>query len=359
MQNNNHPDQQTPEISSTPEVMAQVDSPLPTPPNSPTPPTSPTSPPPMDDKTKINGDVKAPSHQSASDDHSKSNKKWRVALAEISSGKNPARNILLITRLIKKAKKRGAYLIAFPEVCNIMEQDKNKAWDVLSYEEDDTHLTTIKNLARDEGIWVLLGSYLLKAKNNDANIKKFHNRSYLISDKGEIVGRYDKIHLFDINLANGESHRESESVVAGSVIVTCVGPFPEKYFGKLGLTICYDVRFPYLYRKLNHLGAGIIFVPSAFTMTTGRAHWYSLLRARAIENACFIIAPAQTGRHSDGRRTFGHSMVIDPWGRVIKYARKKLFGTTRLILADLDEAAMMAARNQIPAYRVHLDYAMS
>ena len=200
----------------------------------------------------------------------------RVAMVQMCSGQNPKKNIARIVKFIKRAKAKGAQLVAFPEVCNIMERDKNKAWDVLFLEENDPYLITIKDLAKELGIWVLLGSYLVKANSNNDDEKKFYNRSLLVSDKGEIVARYDKIHLFDIDLAGGETYRESSSVVAGRNIVTSNGPFDAKDFGRLGLSVCYDLRFPYLYRKLNHLGAGIIFVPSAFTATTGRAHWHSL-----------------------------------------------------------------------------------
>lgn len=283
----------------------------------------------------------------------------RIAVAQICSGRNPKKNIALITKFIKRAKARGARLVAFPEVCNIMERDKNTAWNVLFYEEEDPYLITIRDLARELGLWVLLGSYLLRARGANDDDKKFHNRSLLISDKGDIAAHYDKIHLFDIDLADGESYRESLSVVAGRNVVTCDGPFDAGEFGKLGLTICYDLRFPYLYRKLNHMGAGVIFVPAAFTATTGAAHWHSLLRARAIENACWIIAPAQTGRHPDGRRTFGHSLVVDPWGRVVAEAKNKCFKKNQLLVVDLDSKAMNHARAQIPAYRSYLDYSLA
>lgn len=277
--------------------------------------------------------------------------KWRVAVAQMTSGALPQKNIDSMVKLIKAAHKKEAKLIAFPEVCNIMEHDSDIAWERLASEEDDPHLPRLAALAADMGIWILLGSYLLRAHIDPDGRKKFYNRSLLISDKGEIICRYDKIHLFDIDLANGESYRESDVVVAGGYITTAESPW-----GRMGLTICYDLRFPYLYRKLNHLGATIIFVPAAFTDITGRAHWHSLLRARAIENACFIIAPAQVGRHQDGRKTFGHSLVVGPWGDIIAEQKS---GTNKLLIANLDLAEVDRVRAQIPAYRSALDYTLS
>ncbi len=287
--------------------------------------------------------------------------KWQVArvgLVQMCSGRNPKSNIRKIIKFIKEAKERKVGLVAFPEVCNIMEADKDRAWEVLFYESDDPYLVTIRELAKSLGIWVLLGSYLVKAE-SDTNERKFYNRSLLISSKGAIVGRYDKIHLFDVALSDDQTYRESESVMPGNVIITADSPFPALAFGKLGLSICYDVRFPYLYRKLNHLGAGIIFVPAAFTVPTGRAHWHSLLRARAIENACWIIAPAQVGTHPDGRKTYGHSLVVSPWGKIVAEAKNKWFFHNQLMVVELDEDAMRQARKQIPAYRPHLDYNLS
>lgn len=204
-----------------------------------------------------------------------------------------------------------------------------------SYEEArDPALPAFAALAEELGIWLLVGSLAIKVSET-----KTANRSFLVDPKGRIAARYDKIHLFDVDLPSGEKYRESNTVAGGNRAVTADLPW-----GKIGLTICYDVRFPQLYRALAKNGAFLLTVPSAFTDTTGKAHWHVLLRARAIENGAFVMAPAQGGTHANGRKTFGHSLIIAPWGEVLAEG-----GTEPgVILADIDTAAAADARARVP-----------
>ena len=202
----------------------------------------------------------------------------------------------------------------------------------------DTHpaIPYYAELAKELEIWLLIGSMAIKVGD------KMANRSFLFSDKGDVVATYDKIHLFDVDLPTGESHRESDHVQAGTKAVTADTPW-----GKIGMSICYDVRFAYLYRKLAHMGASIMTVPAAFTVPTGQAHWKTLLRARAIETGAFVLAPGQCGEHEGGRKTYGHSLIIDPWGDVLAEADDK----PCIITAELDLSVVAKTRNAIPALK--------
>jgi deaminated glutathione amidase len=236
-----------------------------------------------------------------------SGSKFRVGLIQMRTGRTPQANTDAAVKLIGEAKSGGADYVLTPEVTNIMESSREKLFATIVAEENDPTLATLRDLARTLDIHVHVGSLAVKVAP-----EKAANRSFLIDRKGNIVARYDKIHMFDVDLTGGESYRESRSYRPGDMAVVSDLPW-----GRLGLTICYDLRFPALYRALAEAGASFIAIPSAFTKQTGEAHWHVLMRARAIENGSFVFAAAQGGLHEHGRETFGHSLVVDPWGRVI------------------------------------------
>jgi len=251
------------------------------------------------------------------------------------SGRSPQANFEVAAALIREAKAGGADYVQTPEMSNIMETDRARFFAALSPEEDDLMLAGMRELARSCGLYVHLGSLAVRA-----SADKAANRSFLIDPHGEIIARYDKIHMFDVDLASGESYRESRNYRAGEVAVLADLPW-----GRLGLTICYDLRFPALYRALAEAGAIFVSIPSAFTKQTGEAHWHVLLRARAIENGCFVFAAAQGGTHENGRNTYGHSLAIGPWGELIVEAGAE----PGVSLADIDPEAVAAARSRIPS----------
>jgi len=251
------------------------------------------------------------------------------------SGRSPQVNFEVAAALIREAKAGGADYVQTPEMSNIMETDRARFFAALSPEEDDLMLAGMRELARSCGLYVHLGSLAVRA-----SADKAANRSFLIDPHGEIIARYDKIHMFDVDLASGESYRESRNYRAGEVAVLADLPW-----GRLGLTICYDLRFPALYRALAEAGAIFVSIPSAFTKQTGEAHWHVLLRARAIENGCFVFAAAQGGTHENGRNTYGHSLAIGPWGELIVEAGAE----PGVSLADIDPEAVAAARSRIPS----------
>jgi deaminated glutathione amidase len=260
---------------------------------------------------------------------------FRVGLVQMRSGRTPAGNVAAAVTLIGEARQAGADYVQTPEMTNILELKRENLFAAIASEEQDASLATFRELARKLGLWLHIGSLAIKVSPDKAA-----NRSFLIDPKGEIVARYDKIHMFDVDLANGESYRESRSYRAGELAV--VGDLP---WGRLGLTICYDLRFPALHRALAEAGATFLAVPAAFTKQTGEAHWHVLMRARAIENGSFVFAAAQGGSHEDGRSTYGHSLVIDPWGRVLAEG-----GTEPgVVLADIDPGEVAVARARIPS----------
>jgi deaminated glutathione amidase len=262
-------------------------------------------------------------------------KPFRVGLIQMRAGRSPQANFEVAAALIREAKAGGADYVQTPEMSNIMESDRARFFAALAPEEDDLMLAGMRELARSCGLFVHLGSLAVRA-----SADKAANRSFLIDPQGEIMARYDKIHMFDVDLASGESYRESRNYRAGELAVLADLPW-----GRLGLTICYDLRFPALYRALAEAGALFVSIPSAFTKQTGEAHWHVLLRARAIENGCFVFAAAQGGGHENGRNTYGHSLAIDPWGEVLVEA-----GTEPCVsLADIDPQAVAAARSRIPS----------
>jgi predicted amidohydrolase len=260
---------------------------------------------------------------------------FRVGLVQLRSGRVPSANIDKAVKLIAAAKAGGADYVQTPEMTNILVRKRAELMDAIATEEDDQGLAMLQELARTLSIWLHIGSMAIKASPDRAA-----NRGFLISPKGDIAARYDKIHMFDVDLAGGESYRESSSYAAGDSAVIADLPW-----GRLGLSICYDLRFPALYRALAEAGASFLAIPSAFTRQTGEAHWNTLMRARAIENGSFVIAAAQGGTHEDGRETFGHSIVVDPWGKVLAE------GSTDpgVIFADIDPAQVSAVRGRIPS----------
>lgn len=260
---------------------------------------------------------------------------FRVGLIQMRSGRAPKNNFDAAAAFIREAKAAGADYVLTPEMTNVMELKRDRLFAAIGSEDDDATLADFRGLAREAGLHVHVGSLALRV-----GPTKAVNRSFLIDPEGEIVARYDKIHMFDVDLAGGESYRESRTYRAGELAVLADLPW-----GGLGLTICYDLRFPALYRALAEAGASFLAIPSAFTRQTGEAHWHVLMRARAIENGCFVFAAAQGGQHENGRETYGHSLVIDPWGRVLAEA-----GTEPgLVLADIDLSEVSAARGRVPS----------
>ncbi len=263
------------------------------------------------------------------------NSAFTVGLVAMRSDRDPRSNLTTLLAAIEQAKQAGADYVQTPEMTNIMEVKRDRLFANIAVEENDQTLAALCELARKLALFIHIGSLAIKT-----SAEKAVNRSFLIDRKGDIVARYDKIHMFDVDLGDGESYRESNTYRAGELAVVTDLPW-----GRLGLTICYDLRFPALYRALAEAGASFFAIPSAFTRQTGEAHWHVLLRARAIENGCFVFAAAQGGRHENGRETFGHSLVVDPWGRILAEG-----GTEPgIVLARVDPAQVAAARAKIPS----------
>ena len=260
---------------------------------------------------------------------------FRAGLIQMRSGRRPEANLDAARTLIVEAKAAGADYVQTPEMTNIMEIRREILFATIVGEENDICLAAFRDLARAHKLYLHVGSLAIKASPDKAA-----NRSFLVDPQGEIIARYDKIHMFDVDLANGESYRESRNFRPGELAVSVDLPW-----GRLGLTVCYDLRFPALYRALAEAGSSFISIPAAFTRQTGEAHWHVLNRARAVENGCFVLAAAQGGTHENGRETFGHSLVVDPWGRVLAEG-----GTEPgLIMAEIDPAEVVAARGRIPS----------
>jgi predicted amidohydrolase len=260
---------------------------------------------------------------------------FKAAMIQMRSGMMPDANVDAAVRMIGEAKAAGADYVQTPEMTNIMEVKRERLFAAIVEEERDTSLATLRELARKLGIFVHIGSLAVKAGPDRAA-----NRAFLIDPRGEIAARYDKIHMFDVDLAGGESYRESRTYRAGELAVLSDLPW-----GRLGITICYDLRFPALYRALAEAGAAMLAIPSAFTRQTGEAHWHVLNRARAIENGSFVFAAAQGGKHENGRETFGHSLIVDPWGRILAEG-----GTEPgVVIAEIDLGEVAKARARIPS----------
>jgi predicted amidohydrolase len=260
----------------------------------------------------------------------------KIALFQMTAGIDPAANSRALVAAIHEAAAGGADMLFTPEMSGCLDSDRQRSAAVIVGEAEDTVLAAVRSAAREAGLWVHLGSLAL----SDPASGKRRNRGFLIDAQGEIRARYDKIHLFDVDLPGGESWRESNAYVGGERAALSETPW-----GNVGLTICYDLRFPDLYRALSNAGADIISVPAAFTVPSGQAHWHVLLRARAIESSAFVVAAAQVGEHEDGRRTYGHSLVIDPWGTILLDAG----GKPGLYWADLSLDLIAEVRSRIPS----------
>jgi predicted amidohydrolase len=265
----------------------------------------------------------------------------RTALLQMTSTDIPAENLETVKAMMAEAVRGGAGFVLTPEVTNCLSGSRTHQNGVLCHEEDDPTLAVLRDEAAKHGIWLLLGSLGIKTHDDDG---RFANRQFLISPEGEIKARYDKIHMFDVEVTPEETYRESDGYRPGTQAVVAETPF-----ANIGMTICYDVRFPHLHRALTKGGAQIITAPAAFSYVTGAAHWHSLLRARAIETGCFVLAPAQTGKHpasrGPSRKTYGHSLAVAPWGEVLADAGQEP-GVT---FVDLDLEKVAEARKRVPS----------
>ncbi|OIN85813.1 MAG: hypothetical protein AUJ12_07700 [Alphaproteobacteria bacterium CG1_02_46_17] len=246
----------------------------------------------------------------------------KVAALQMNSGPNMAANLVVFEEMIRQAATAGAYFVASPENTDLLGLKAEEKLARVLGEENHPFIELCKSLAQELGVWISLGSIAIKASDH-----KFYNRSYLFSPAGKQIAHYNKIHLFDVRLPSGEIQNESKIVEGGDQMVVA-----STDFAHIGLSICYDVRFPDLYRKMSQEGAQILMVPAAFTVSTGQMHWEVLLRARAIENGAYVIAPAQCGDHGAGRKTYGHSMIINPWGKILAESGED----TDIIYADLE-----------------------
>ena len=264
-------------------------------------------------------------------------KTFHAACVQLTSSNEVAPNIEMSSALIREAAAKGADFVLLPEMVSLLEQNSKNMFARVVPQGDDKALKAYRALADELSIWLLAGSLPILIEEG-----KVANRSFLLNDKGEIAATYDKIHLFDVDLPNGERYRESKNYVPGGTARLAETPW-----GPLGMSVCYDLRFPQLYRAYGQAGASYLSIPAAFTKVTGEAHWHVLQRARAIENGCFVFAPAQCGKHDDGRTTFGHSLIIDPWGAILADG-----GTEPgVIVAEIDPAKVAEARGRVPSLR--------
>ena len=260
---------------------------------------------------------------------------FRCGLVQLCAGTDLARNAEAVCRLVREASGLGAKFVVTPEMTNIIESRRDRLFAQVTEEAADPVVAALRQLAAERAIHILIGSVALRSG------ARLVNRSLFLAPDGAIAQRYDKIHMFDVDLEGGETYRESRNYKPGARAVIADLPW-----GKLGLTVCYDLRFPALYRSLAQGGAEFIAVPSAFTRQTGAAHWHVLLRARAIETGSFVLAPAQGGRHESGRETYGHTLAVGPWGEVVAEIAGDAPG---VVICDIDPAAVASARRRIPA----------
>ncbi|WP_273522009.1 carbon-nitrogen hydrolase family protein [Rhodosalinus sediminis] len=265
----------------------------------------------------------------------------RAALLQLTSSDDPEENLGVVRGRLREAAAEGAGFVLTPEVTNCVSASRTHQHSVLTHEANDPVLAGLREEAARAGVWLLIGSLALTTDDPDG---RFANRSFLIGPEGRLVARYDKIHMFDVAISDAETYRESAGFRPGRRARVAETPF-----GTLGLSICYDLRFPYLYRALAQAGAEILTVPAAFAQPTGRAHWRPLLQARAIETGAWVLAPAQTGTHAarrgKARRTWGHSMVVSPWGEVVAEAGE----APGILYAEIDRAAAAEARARVPS----------
>ena len=264
----------------------------------------------------------------------------KVAALQLCASDDPTANLDMTLPMVQQAAEMGAQFIATPEITNCVSSSRRHQNDVLSLQERDETLAELRAAANQFGVWISVGSLALKLPDED----RFTNRSFLIAPSGWIVAQYDKIHMFDVTLSETEQYRESDGYRPGDRAVIA-----DSEFGKIGMTICYDIRFPHLYRRLAKSGASILLIPAAFARPTGRAHWEVLLRARAIETGCFVIAAAQTGEHKTSlgqpRKTYGHSMIVSPWGEILADAGED----QSIIYAELDLSLVESTRARVPS----------
>ncbi|MEQ7156052.1 carbon-nitrogen hydrolase family protein [Brevundimonas aurifodinae] len=270
-----------------------------------------------------------------------------IALIQTRTPATAAAGLAHIEPLIRQAATEGAKLVLTPEGTNLLEQRRDRRAVAITDEDQDACVIGLRHLAAELGVWLLIGSAIVRS--GHAGDDRAANRSLLIDPHGGIVARYDKLHVFDVDLPNGETYRESSTIRPGDAAAVADTPW-----GRLGLTVCYDVRFPHLFRQLAKAGASMIAVPAAFTVPTGEAHWETLLRARAIETGAFVLAPAQGGTHEDGRKTWGRSTVVSPWGEVIG---KLDHDDPGVLHATLDLTAVARARAAVPALTHDRDFA--
>ena len=259
----------------------------------------------------------------------------RVGLVQMCTGRSVEKNLQDASALVRDAARQGATYIQTPEVTTLMEMDRERLFATIRPQAADPSIPRFADLAHELGIWLHIGSMPILLGGG-----KIANRSLLFSPEGSIAASFDKIHMFDVELPGGESYRESKNYQPGNAGVVADLPW-----GRLGLTVCYDLRFPHLYRALAKAGAEALAIPSAFTRKTGEAHWHVLLRARAIENGCFVLAAAQAGRHESGRETYGHSLIVNPWGEIVAEAGVD----PGVIVADIALGEVVAARQRIPS----------
>lgn len=268
-----------------------------------------------------------------------------AACIQTNAGPDIGTNLERIAPMICNARERGAELITLPENVSLIIKGRERLFDQARAEEEHPAVHFFKTMSRDTGAWILAGSLAIMTGQD-----RLANRSYLFNPGGEIVARYDKIHLFDAQLSTEEFYKESANYKSGNCAVTAATPW-----GTIGMTICYDMRFPHLYRTLAKAGASIITVPAAFAATTGRLHWHVLLRARAIETGCYIVAPAQCGKHDGGRETYGHSLIIAPTGEIMQEAGED----PGIILAQLDLNKVAETRQMLPTLKHDCEFSLS
>jgi predicted amidohydrolase len=268
---------------------------------------------------------------------------FTVSCIQFTSARDYEPNIRVVSDLVRRARDGGADFVMTPENTGFTEPVGKLRREKARDEANHPVLAALREVAQETGVWLLIGSLAVDLSREPATAesdRRLANRSYLIDPGGAVVARYDKIHMFDVDLAGGESYRESNAFRPGGRAVLAETPW-----GILGMTVCYDLRFPHLYRALAQAGADFLAIPSAFTVPTGKAHWHVLLRSRAIENGCFVFAPAQWGEHAEGRRTYGHSLIVDPWGEVLGDAGEGV----DIVSARIDVAAIAKARRMVPS----------
>ncbi len=261
--------------------------------------------------------------------------RFTVACVQTNSEREFEPNIRATSAMVRDARRAGADFVLLPENVSMLEPVSRLFKEKAQPEEAHPALAAFRDLAHETGVWLLIGSLAIKAADG-----RVANRSLLVDPQGLIVARYDKIHMFDVDLGSGENYRESATIAPGETAMLADTPW-----GPIGLSVCYDLRFPHLYRRLAQQGAAYLSIPAAFTRTTGRAHWHILQRARAIENGAFVFAPAQCGTHAEGRQTYGHSLIVDPWGTVLADAGEE----PGLILAEIDPEQVTEARRRVPS----------